>query len=85
MSSLTFTSYIFCAECTELYDQKKPIPMAGAFTGKVFNRNHIHADDPFATAFGEALAKVIHPQIQICCHVAVSLEMAFPAPYKSET
>jgi len=78
MSSLTFTSFLLCAECTENYDQKKPIPMPATFTGKVYNRNNVHADDAFATAFGEAISKVMAPRVQICCHVAASLEMAFP-------
>jgi hypothetical protein len=75
---MTFTSFLLCAECTEKYDLKQPIPMSGTFTGMVFNRNHLHAEDPFAIAIGEALTKVMVPRVQICCHVAVSLEMAFP-------
>jgi len=78
MSSLTFTQFLFCASCTEKYDQKQPIPMIATFTGKVFSRTHIHADDPFATALGECLTKVLAVRVQMCCHVAASLEMAFP-------
>ena len=78
MSSLALTQFLFCAECTEKYGNKQPIPMSATFTGKVFSRHNIRADDAFAGAIGECLTKILVIQAQVCCHVAASLEMAFP-------
>jgi len=78
MSSLMLTQFLFCAACTEKYDHQQPIPMSATFTAKIFNRNNVHADDPFASAIGECVAKVLATRVQLCCHVAASLEMAFP-------
>ena len=79
MSSLELTQFVFCAECTEKYDKKQPIPMSATFTGKVFSRINVHADGPVATALGECVVKAMAVRLQICCHVGASLEMAFPS------
>lgn len=78
MNVITMTSHILCEECVAKFDRKEPVPMAPNFTAKVFQRSSILTNPGFAQVFAEAYSKVMTSGVAICCHVAVSLEMAFP-------